>query len=143
MESKEINICNICGAKYSGSDKCPECLMRYNAELEAEERVIFEDDEKVKLRDGKEYSIQPSSLKNARRLMKLLRTVNIDTIMSNFLPTDDEKDDENRQEDLLEVLKIAFVNYPDLEDEYLEDNIDLRTASDIIYILIGLNGLKK
>lgn len=104
------------------------------------ESVFFEDDESIKLRDGKVYKIPPANLKNARRLMQLLKTVNIDAIILNFSPTGE---DEQKENDLFEALQIAFCNYPEVDREYLENYVDIVTASKIIEILIGLNGLKK
>jgi hypothetical protein len=104
------------------------------------ESIFFEDDESITLRDGKTYKIPPSNLKNARRLMQLLKTVNIDAIILNFSPNDEDTQKEN---DLFEVLQIAFSNYPEVDREYLENYVDIITASEIIEILIGLNGLKK
>lgn len=110
-------------------------------EAERVEAVFFEDDEEITLRDGKTYKIPPANLKNARRLMKLMGTINIDAIILNFSPSGD--DDSQRENDLFEVLSIAFENYPEVDREYLEEYVDLITASKIIEILIGLNGLKK
>lgn len=104
------------------------------------ESIFFEDDESIRLRDGKTYKIPPANLKNARRLMQLLKTVNIDAIILNFSPNDE---DEQKENDLYEVLQIAFSAYPEIDREYLENYVDIVTASEIIEILIGLNGLKK
>jgi recombinational DNA repair protein RecR len=105
--------------------------------------VFFEDDEVIKLRDGKTYHISPSSLKNARKLMSLLKTVNIDVVMLNFIPTGNGKKDEQRINDLYDILSIAFVNYPKVTKEYIEEYVDVVQAKEIINVLIGLNGLKK
>lgn len=107
------------------------------------EAIFFEDDVEIMLRDGKRYKIPPCSLKDARRLMNLLKEINIDLIMVNFLPTGDEEEDEKRINNLYEVLLIAFKNYPQITKEYLEEYVDIGLAKKIIEILIGLNGLKK
>ena len=107
------------------------------------EAIFFEDDVEIMLRDGKRYKIPPCSLKDARRLMNLLKEINIDLIMVNFLPTGDEEEDEKRIGNLYEVLLIAFKNYPHVTKEYLEEYVDIGLAKKIIEILIGLNGLKK
>ncbi|PYE51415.1 hypothetical protein HUB98_05360 [Paenibacillus barcinonensis] len=123
-------------------------------EIEAAERAFFEDDEIVTLRDRRKYRIPPCSLKDARRLMKLLKTVNIDAIILNFIPTDDDELDQQRQQDLFDVLGIAFKNYPHIvtkddqgeyiiNREYLDEYLDLNTARKVIDLMIGLNGLKK
>lgn len=72
--------------------------------------------------------------------MQLLKTINIDAIILNFSPTGE---DEQKENDLFEALQIAFCNYPEVDREYLENYVDIVTASKIIEILIGLNGLKK
>ncbi len=118
----------------------PEEKVLTKEEADRIESIFFEDDESVKLRDGKTYKIPPSNLKNARRLMQLLKTVNIDAIILNFSPTGE---DEQKENDLFEALLIAFSNYPEVDREYLENYVDIITASKIIEILIGLNGLKK
>lgn len=112
-------------------------------EAERVEGVIFEDDERITLRDGKEYVVPPCNLKDARRLMKLVRTVNIDAIILNFVPTDDEELDKKRENDLFDILLMAFKLYPHVDRDYLDEYCDLNTARRIIEILIGLNGLKK
>lgn len=112
-------------------------------EAERIESVFFEDDEEVMLRDGKRYKIPPCSLKDARRLMKLLRTVNVDAIILNFLPTDDPEGDAKREQDLFDILLMAFKNYPHVDRDYIDEYVDLDTARKIIDIIIGLNGLKK
>lgn len=124
-------------------------------EADAAERAFFEDDEPIKLRDGRTYRIPPSSLKDARRLMKLLKTVNVDAIILNFLPTDHEELNNKRQQDLFDILGMAFKNYPHIvvgKDEegrylvnrdYLDEYVDLNAARKIIDTLIGLNALKK
>jgi len=123
-------------------------------EVDAAERAFFEDDEVITLRDKRKYRIPPCSLKDARRLMKLLRSVNVDAIILNFLPSHDEEMDEKRQNDLFDILAMAFKNYPHIvtkgesgeyivNRDYLDEYLDLHTARKIIDILIGLNGLKK
>lgn len=107
------------------------------------EAVFFEDDAKIKLRDGKEYIIPPASLKNARKLMQKLKTINVDVIILNFIPTGDEEKDKERENDLFEVLSLAFVGYPEVTREYIDEYVDVELAKKIIDILIGLNGLKK
>lgn len=110
-------------------------------EAERIESVFFEDDEEIMLRDGKKYKIPPCTLKDARKLMKLLRTVQIDAIILNFLPKEDGGT--GSEEDLFDILLIAFKNYPHVDKEYIDKYVDLETARKIIEIMIGLNGLKK
>ncbi|PQP82105.1 hypothetical protein C0Q44_20860 [Paenibacillus sp. PCH8] len=123
-------------------------------EVEAAERAFFEDDEIITLRDRRKYRIPPCNLKDARRLMKLLKTVNIDAIILNFIPTENDELDEKRQQDLFDVLAMAFKNYSYIvtkdehgeyviNREYLDEYLDLNTARKVIDMLIGLNGLKK
>ncbi|MEK5060935.1 MULTISPECIES: hypothetical protein [unclassified Paenibacillus] len=123
-------------------------------EADAAERAFFEDDEVITLRDRRKYRIPPCNLKDARRLMKLLKTVNVDAIILNFIPTDDEEQDEKRQQDLFDILAMAFKNYPHIvtrgeggeyivNRDYLDEYLDLNSTRKVIDILIGLNGLKK
>lgn len=112
-------------------------------EAERIEKAIFEDDEVIKLRDGKEYRIPPCSFKDARKLMKLLRTVNIDVIILNFIPTGNEVEDDKRINDLYQIMEIAFRAYPHVTRQYIEDYVDLKIARQLIEILIDLNGIKK
>lgn len=123
-------------------------------EIEAAERAFFEDDEIITLRDRRKYRIPPCNLKDARRLMQLLKTVNIDAIILNFIPTDNDELDQRRQQDLFDVLGIAFKNYPHIvtkddqgeyiiNRDYLDEYLDLNTARKVIDLMIGLNGLKK
>lgn len=112
-------------------------------EEERTARVIFEEDEEITLRDGKKYKIPPCNFKDARKLMQLLKTVNVDAIIMNFLPTGEETVDEERIKGLREIMRLALRDYPELTDDYIDEYIDIRTAREIIYILIDLNGLKK
>lgn len=113
------------------------------AELEAKEAAIFEDDTPIKLRDGKQYFVPPLSLKNARSLMKKLQTVNVDVIILNFIPTGDVEADINREQDLFDILLMAFVNYPAVDRDYLDSYVDVETARKIVDVLLGLNAIKK
>lgn len=132
----------------------PENRKVTQEEADAAERAFFEDDEVITLRDKRKYRIPPCSLKDARRLMKLLRTVNVDAIILNFIPTDNEEADAKRQDDLFDILGMAFKNYPhivtrgengeyNVNRDYLDEYMDLNTTRKVIDILIGLNGLKK
>ena len=110
-------------------------------EAEQIESVFFEDDEKIMLRDGKTYKIHPCTLKDARKLMKLLRTVQIEAIILNFLPEDDGGT--GAEKDLFDILLLAFKNYPHVDKDYIDNYVDLETAKQIIEIMIGINGIKK
>lgn len=120
-----------------------ERIKREAEELERSESAIFEDDVPIKLRNGKTYYIPPLTLKNARKLMKKLRSINVDAIILNFLPTGNEELDKQREDDLFEVLQMAFVNYPEVDRDFIDRYMDLETARKTIDILIGLNGIKK
>jgi hypothetical protein len=85
-----------------------ERIKREAEELERSEAAIFEDDAPIKLRNGKTYYIPPLTLKNARTLMKKLRTINVDAIILNFLPTGNEELDKQREDDLFEVPQMAY-----------------------------------
>lgn len=106
------------------------------------EKIWFEDGKEVQLLDGKKYCITPVSLKKARRLMQILKTVNVDVAIMNFIPTDNEELDNRRQEELIEMMEIAFSRY-NLGRDYLEENIDVVTATLVADILLGINGIKK
>jgi len=111
-------------------------------EAEIREKVFFEEDEKIRLRDGKTYYIPPLGLKDARKLMKKLNTIDNGVIIANLIPDGD--DDEDRYEELMDVLLMAFKPYySHMTVEDLEEYVDLETAKKIIDCMIGLNGLKK
>lgn len=110
-------------------------------EAEQIESVFFEDDEEIMLRDGKTYKLHPCTLKDARKLMKLLKTVQIDAIILNFLPEDEGG--AGSEEDLFDILLIAFKGYPHVDRDYIDNYVDLETARRIIEIMIGINGIKK
>jgi hypothetical protein len=110
-------------------------------ESEYMEKVFFEDDEVVRLRDGKSYRIPPLALKDALRLMKRLNSIDTGVIIANLI---DDGNGNNNYDDLLEVLLMAFKPYyKDITVDYLAEYVDLHTAKKIIDIMIGLNGLKK
>ncbi|MWV43100.1 DNA polymerase III subunit gamma/tau [Paenibacillus sp. HJL G12] len=111
-------------------------------EADIREKVFFEEDEKIRLRDGKTYYIPPLGLKDARKLMKKLNTIDNGVIIANLIPEGSE--DEDRFEELMEVLLMAFKPYyKDMTTEHLENYVDLESAKKIIDCMIGLNGLKK
>lgn len=112
-------------------------------EADRVEAVFFEYDEEITLRDGKTYKIPQLRLKSAKRLMHLLKTVNVDIVLMNFIPSGDEEADIQRENNLYEILELAFSNYPEINREYLEEYVDVALASKIFTILIGINGLKK
>lgn len=106
------------------------------------EKVFFEEDESVRLRDGKTYRIPPLGLKDARKLMKLLNSIDTGIIISNLMVM--EGDDEDRYDQLMEVLLMAFKPYySHITVDYLSEYVDLVIAKQIIDSMIGLNGLKK
>lgn len=113
------------------------------AEAERIEAVWFEDDAEVRLRDGKRYKVPPVTLRDARRLMQLIKTVNVDAIILNFLPTGDDEEDNKRAVELFEIMRMAFQAYPEIDDAFIDKNVDVVIAKDIIDTMIGLNGLKK
>lgn len=110
-------------------------------ESNVREKVFFEDDDYVSLRDGRVYQIPPLSLKEARKLMKSLNTIDTSVIIANLMA---EEGEEDNYDQLMDVLLMAFKPYhKDMTKEYLGDYIDLVTAKKIIDSMIGLNGLKK
>jgi hypothetical protein len=113
-------------------------------EAEVREKVFFEEDEKVRLRDGKTYYIPPLGLKDARKLMKKLNSIDSGVIIANLIPADEDEDGEDRYNELLDVLLMAFAPYyKHVTADHLEEYVDLETAKKIIDSMIGLNGLKK
>ncbi|MBD8498892.1 DNA polymerase III subunit gamma/tau [Paenibacillus arenosi] len=111
-------------------------------EADVREKVFFEEDEKVRLRDGKTYSIPPLGLKDARQLMKKLNSIDSGVIIANLIPDGD--DGEDRFHELMDVLLMAFKPYyKEITASHLEEYVDLDTAKKIIDSMIGLNGLKK
>lgn len=133
-----------------------EAVARIKAEEEERSREIvakseiywFEDDDKVTLRDGSVRKIPPMPLGDARRFMNLVRTVNIDAIILNFVPGSN-----SAEQDLYDILCLAFRGYPDMvseEDgklvpnrEYMDRVIDIRLARKLIDTMLDLNALKK
>lgn len=111
-------------------------------EAEVREKVFFEEDEKISLRDGKTYFIPPLGLLDARKLIKKLNTIDSGVIIANLIPDGD--DEEDRYNELLDVLLMAFKPYySHMTVEHLGEYVDLDTAKRIIDNMIGLNGLKK
>ncbi|MFF2889453.1 DNA polymerase III subunit gamma/tau [Paenibacillus sp. NPDC057967] len=111
-------------------------------DAEIREKVFFEEDEKVRLRDGKTYYIPPLGLMDARKLMKKLNTIDSGVIIANLIPEDEGEED--RFDELLDVLLMAFKPYySHMTVEHLGEYVDLETAKNIIDSMIGLNGLKK
>ncbi|GBF32190.1 hypothetical protein DCCM_0381 [Desulfocucumis palustris] len=115
------------------------------SQIEADriERVIFEDDDEIILRDGKKYKIPPCSLKDARELIRIFRTINVDLIIVNFIPTGKDDEDEQRVRDFYRVMKIAFKDYPGIDQAYLEKYVDLKIARKVINSILDLNEIKK
>ena len=105
--------------------------------------VFFEDDEEVMLRDGKTYRIPPLNLKKARRFIEHLKVINVDVILMNFLPTENDVNDTDRIDRLFDMLLMAFASYPEVTKEYIDEYVDLEIARRIVEIMIGLNGVKK
>jgi hypothetical protein len=105
------------------------------------EKVFFEEDETIRLRDGRTYRIPALSLKDGRKLMKQLHTIDATVIISNLI--EDEEGNDNF-DNLMSVLLMAFrPYYKDIDADYLAEYVDIETAKKIIDIMIGINGLKK
>lgn len=110
-------------------------------ESDVMEKVFFEDDEKIKLRDGRTYTLPPLSLKEARKLIKKLNSIETGIILMNLM---ENEEGESQYDDLMEVLAMGFKPYySHVTAEYLEEYVDVVTAKKIIDIIIGMNGLKK
>ncbi|MCC3381829.1 DNA polymerase III subunit gamma/tau [Paenibacillus farraposensis] len=111
-------------------------------EAQIKEKAFFEEDEQVRLRDGKTYYLPPLGLKDARKLIQKLNAIDSGMIIANLIPDDPEGAD--RYHDLIDVLMMGFKPYYNwMTPEYLEEYVDLETAKQIIDAMIGLNGIKK
>ncbi|SNS21966.1 hypothetical protein SAMN05446037_100680 [Anaerovirgula multivorans] len=109
------------------------------AEADRMETIFFEDDAKIRLRDGKFYRVHPSTLGDARRIMRLVKVVNLDVILANFLP--DEKGNDPDLDNLYELLLIAFRNYQHVDADYLDKYVDLAIAQEIVEVILNINGI--
>jgi hypothetical protein len=107
------------------------------------EATWFEYGKVIKLLDGKEYALRPAKLKHGKRLMFLLSNISVDNVLINFINTGDAEADAQRIQYLYEALKIAFHNYPEVTEEYLDEYCDFAIVHDILEALIDMNGLKK
>ncbi|KJD47071.1 hypothetical protein [Paenibacillus terrae] len=128
----------------SKSDAVVESTKKVLTEEEAQikEKAFFEEDEKVRLRDGKTYYLPPLGLKDARKLIKKLNAIDSGFIIANLIPDDPEGAD--RYHELIDVLMMGFKPYYSwMTPEHLEEYVDLETAKQIIDAMIGLNGIKK
>lgn len=112
-------------------------------ESERLEKIFFEDCETVTLRDGKEYKIPPCTLRDARNLMNSLKVINLENIVLNFMPTGDEEEDKHRIDTLFKIILIGFVNYPNIDRDYIDRYVDVVTAGKVIDTLLGINLIKK
>lgn len=110
---------------------------------EESEDIWFENGRKIKLLDGKEYWIKPSKLGAGRKLMKLLGTISIDSVLINFIETGNAEEDDKRVNNLYEVLRTALYDYPEITNEYLDEYCDFAMVSQIINYIIEVNSLKK
>ncbi|MEC0180437.1 DNA polymerase III subunit gamma/tau [Paenibacillus peoriae] len=111
-------------------------------EAQIKEKAFFEEDEQVRLRDGKTYYLPPLGLKDARKLIKKLNAIDSGIIIANLIP--DEPEGTDRYHELIDVLMMGFKPYYSwMTPEYLEEYVDLETAKQIIDAMIGLNGIKK
>ncbi len=137
--SEELNTIPKSGETAASEDKKKEPITQEEADFI--EKVFFEEDDTVRLRDGKTYRIPPLGLKQGRLLVKKMQTVNTAVIIDNLIEDEDGSD---RYEELIEVLLMGFrPYYPHMTAEYLEEYIDLITAKQIIDSMIGMNGIKK
>ncbi|MGG1616579.1 DNA polymerase III subunit gamma/tau [Paenibacillus sp. NRS-1782] len=128
----------------SKSDAVVESTKKVLTEEEAQikEKAFFEEDEQVRLRDGKTYYLPPLGLKDARKLIKKLNAIDSGIIIANLIPDDPEGAD--RYHELIDVLMMGFKPYYSwMTPEHLEEYVDLETAKQIIDAMIGLNGIKK
>ncbi|WP_145052822.1 hypothetical protein [Paenibacillus xylanexedens] len=113
------------------------------------ERVWFEDDTPIMLRDGKEYRIPPMTFTDTREFMKLLGTLDVATIIMNFAPGRADT-----EQDLVYVIGMAFQNYPEIayrdkdrklivNRDFIDRYVDLRLARVILDTMMDINELKK
>lgn len=105
------------------------------------QKVFFEEDEVIYLRDGKKYHIPPLSLRDGVKLMNKLNEIDSSIIIMNLI---DDGNGETKFDLLMEVLHMAFKPYyKDITIDYLAEFIDINTAKTILDIMIGLNQIKK
>lgn len=105
------------------------------------QKVFFEEDEVIYLRDGKKYHIPPLSLRDGVKLMNKLNGIDSTVIIMNLM---DDGNGETRFDLLMEVLLMAFKPYyKEIDADYLAEYVDLNTAKEILDIMIGLNQIKK
>lgn len=106
--------------------------------LQASEAVWFEDDREITLRDGKIYKIPPLTFSDAREFAKLTQVVDTQAIILNFLDVGRG----NRYENLVRMMKLAFKNYPQVDDVFIDRYIDLRLAGQIVDLMLDINAIK-
>ncbi|MGN7765349.1 hypothetical protein [Paenibacillus sp. 22594] len=118
-------------------------------EVRLSERVWFEEDEEIMLRNGELYRIPPMTFGDTREFMQYLKTVNVGEIILNFAPGQEAK-----EKTLHDILGLAFQIYPEIayrdkagklvvDHSFIDRNVDLRTAKRILDVMMDLNGLKK
>ncbi|MFF2480277.1 hypothetical protein [Paenibacillus sp. NPDC058071] len=128
--------------------------LKRETELQAaSEKIWFEDDERVTLRDGSVRTIPPLLFGDARTFMQKVKTVNIDVILFNFGPNGQSP----AETDLYDILAMAFKDHSDMvtvvneggrvtyqpNRDYIDRNVDIRMARQIIDIMLDVNALKK
>ncbi|WP_426455291.1 hypothetical protein ACP26L_36370 (plasmid) [Paenibacillus sp. S-38] len=118
-------------------------------ELKQSERIWFEDDEEVMLRNGKRYKIPPMTFGDTREFMQLLKSVNVNAIILNFAPGSGDQ-----EKDLFYIIAMGLQSYPEIarrnekgeliyDRNFIDRNVDLRIAKLILDTMMDLNGLKK
>ncbi|MEK3838205.1 hypothetical protein [Paenibacillus sp. FSL R7-0128] len=145
MHSKEMNEAALQRIKAeSAEEELPK-----DKDVRISERVWFEEDEEIMLRNGKLYRIPPMTFGDTREFMQYLKTVNVGEIILNFAPGQEAK-----EKKLHDILGLAFQVYPEIafrnkdgnlvvDHSFIDRNVDLRMAKHILEIMMDLNGLKK
>lgn len=140
-EEEEVKESEAVEEEVEQEEKQEEKEQITEEEADFREKVFFEDDDQVRLRDGRSYRLPPLGLKSAKTLMKKLNSIDTGVIIANMI---ENEEGEDSYDELLEILLIGFKPYyPEMDVDYLGEYVDIGTAKEIIDILIGLNGLKK
>lgn len=148
QHSQKMNDAKLEQIKAEAAAETPK-EVKGEKEVRVSERVWFEDDEEIMLRDGNVYRIPPMTFGDTREFMKLLGTINVSTIIMNFAPGN-----EPVEKDMVYILGMAFQSYPEIayrdekgnlivNREFIDKYVDLRLARVILDTMMDLNELKK
>ncbi|MBO9598586.1 MAG: hypothetical protein J7559_12320 [Cohnella sp.] len=120
-----------------------EAVEKIKAEAKASVDTWFEEGRSIKLLDGKTYEIKPIPLKLGRKLMKLLGSLILESVLLNFADTGNEEEDEARIRRFYETLTLAFHSNDTITAEYLDEYCNFSMAAEIFQYVVEVNGIKK